>query len=219
MNVIESLIKLNISEECFDSILEKCLNSYICESSDEKVGALFTGRQKRYEENPSLENKYKLKRTMIAIGNREGRKAKAELDDLKKEVDAERSGEAERRRKVEALKDVYKHGNSKQAEEEHDNAMINQYRRNKLEKLINCSYTDENGYIQGELFDTELTGRNLQQEKQNQVPAKKTKNPKRVAGGKQSHITKKENQQKEFNNRPIFQALNYNPEEQNKSET
>ena len=136
MGIIERLIKLNISEACFDSILEKCLNSYICESSDEKVGALFASRQKKYEEEPSLENKYKLKRTMIAIGNREGRKAKADLDNLKKEVEAERSGEAERKRKVQALKDVYKYGDSKKAGEEHDNALINQYNRNKLEKSI-----------------------------------------------------------------------------------
>ena len=135
MNIIEVLIKLNISEECFDSILGKCLSTYIYESSDEKVGALFAGRQRKYEENPSLENKYKLKRTMVAIGNREGRKAKADLEDLKKEVETERSGEAERRRKVQSLKDIYKYGNSKKAGEEHANAMINQYNRNKLEKL------------------------------------------------------------------------------------
>ena len=217
MDIIETLIKLNISEECFDSILEKCYQN-INESSDEKVGALFAGRQKRYEDNPSLENKYKLKRTMIAIGNREGRKAKADLANLKKEVEAERSGEAERRRKVQVLKDTYRYGDSKKAGEEHANAMINQYNRNKLEKSINCSYTDENGYIQQELFNTELTGRNLQQEKKNQSSVKKDKNPKRVAGGKQSHITKKKNQQSEFNNRPIFRALNYNPEDQDKPE-
>jgi hypothetical protein len=134
MDLLERLIKLNISEECFDSILEKCLNLSLCESSDEKVGALFAGRQRKYEENPSLENKYKLKRTMVAIGNREGRKAKADLDNLKKEVEAERSGEAERRRKIQALKDIYKYGNSKKAKEEHDNALINQHNRNKLEK-------------------------------------------------------------------------------------
>lgn len=134
MDLLERLIKLNISEECFDSILEKCLNLSLCESSDEKVGALFAGRQKKYEENPSLENKYKLKRTMVAIGNREGRKAKADLDNLKKEVEAERSGEAERRRKIQTLKDIYKYGNSKKAKEEHDNALINQHNRNKLEK-------------------------------------------------------------------------------------
>ena len=111
------------------------LEELIDELEDQTVGNMIMGRQKKYEEEPSLENKYKLKRTMIAIGNREGRKAKADLDNLKKEVEAERSGEAERKRKVQALKDVYKYGNSKKAEEEHKNAELNQGLRNKLEKI------------------------------------------------------------------------------------
>ena len=133
INVNNEIIDLKSSE--LDSLLGEN-GEKLNESSDEKVGALFAGRQKKYEEEPSLENKYKLKRTMIAIGNREGRKAKADLDNLKKEVEAERSGEAERKRKVQALKDVYKYGDSKKAGEEHDNALINQYNRNKLEKSI-----------------------------------------------------------------------------------
>ena len=78
MDVIESLIKLNISEECFDSILEKCFNA-INESSDKSVEGLVMGRQKKYDENPTPTNKYKLARTLIAVGDRERRKAKENL--------------------------------------------------------------------------------------------------------------------------------------------
>lgn len=134
MDVIESLIKLNISEECFDSILEKCFNA-INESSDKSVEGLVMGRQKKYDENPTPTNKYKLARTLIAVGDRERRKAKENLKELKQAAADEQSGEAERRRKVQALKDTYRYGDSKKAGQEHDNALINQYNRNKLEKL------------------------------------------------------------------------------------
>ena len=136
MNVIESLIKLNISEECFDSILEKCFDTFINETDEKSVQGLVAGRQKNYDDNPSSNNKYKLARTMIAVGDWERRKAKKHLEELKKEADEERTGEAERRRKVQTLKDTYKYGDSKKAGEEHDNAMINQYNKNKLENSL-----------------------------------------------------------------------------------
>ena len=140
MNVIESLIKLNISEECFDSILDKCYEAMcINETSADKVQGLVNGREQAYGDDRSAQNKYKLARTYIAVGDwqkrNEKREAKKHLEELKKAADDERSGETERRNKVEALKNIYKHGNSKKAEEEHANAMINQYNRNKLEKI------------------------------------------------------------------------------------
>ena len=76
-----------------------------------------------------------MKRAFVAMGKREGRKAEANLADLKKEVEAEKSGETERKHKIEALKDTLKHGNAKQAEQEHQNAQLNQGLRNKLEKI------------------------------------------------------------------------------------
>lgn len=113
------------------ALLEELIN----ELEDQTVGNMIVGRQKKYEENPTKENLYKLKRSFVAMGSREGRKAKEDLANLKKEVDFEKSGEAERKRKVEALKDTLKHGNSKQAEAEHKNAELNQGLRNKLEKI------------------------------------------------------------------------------------
>ena len=112
-------------------ILEELIN----ELEDQTVGNMVIGRQKKYEENPTKENLYKLKRSFVAMGSREGRKAKGDLANLKKEVEAERSGEAERKQKVKALKDTLKHGNAKQAEQEHQNAQLNQGLRNKLENI------------------------------------------------------------------------------------
>ena len=128
MRIFESLINLNVSEECFNSIIN--------EVSDQLVGNMLIGRQDKFEKNPSLENKYKLKRAYVAMGDREARKAKEDLAGLKKEVEAERSGENERRRKIQALKDNFRYGDSRKAKEEHDNAIINQYNRNKLEKAL-----------------------------------------------------------------------------------
>ena len=82
------------------------------------------------------------------------------------------------------------------------------------------SHKDEAGNIQFELIPNEQTGRNLKQEKEQEEANKKaakeakaniSKNPNRVAGGKKAHQTKIKNQQEEVKNRPIFQALNYNP--------
>ena len=112
-------------------ILEELIN----ELEDQTVGNMVIGRQKKYETDPSKKNLYNLKRAFVAVGKREGRKAERDLANLKKEVEAERSGEAERKQKVKALKDTLKHGNAKQAEQEHQNAQLNQGLRNKLEKI------------------------------------------------------------------------------------
>lgn len=119
------------------ALLEELIN----ELEDQTVGNMIMGRQKKYEENPTKGNLYKLKRSFVAMGKREGRKAEADLVNLKKEVEAERSGEAERKQKVQTLKDTLKHGNAKQAEQEHQNAQLNQGLRNKLEKI----YKGKNG--------------------------------------------------------------------------
>ena len=72
------------------------------------------------------------------------------------------------------------------------------------------SYTDTNGRTQLQLFTTSDTGKNFSQKA---PKALEEKNPKRVEGGKKSVETRKINQRNEFVSRPIFQALNYNPEE------
>ena len=115
------------------SILEDIIN----ELRDETVGNLIMGRQQKYDNEKTKENLYKLKRSYVAMGNREGRKAKADLANLKKEVEADKSGETAKKQKIEALKDTIKHGDSKRAENEHANAQLNQGLRNKLEKIYN----------------------------------------------------------------------------------
>ena len=89
-----------------------------------------------------------------------------------------------------------------------------------LSEIYNCveeilensqpSYIDKDGYKQQQLFVTSVTGKDFSQEP---VKAIKEKDPKRVEGGKRSFETRKENKKREFVSRPIFQALNYNPEE------
>ena len=111
------------------------LEELIDELYDQTVGNMIIGRQKNYEESPTKENLYKLKRSFVAMGKREGRKAEADLAELKKEVNAGKSGENKRKKQIESLKNIVKYGNSKQAEQDHQNAIINQGMRNKLEKI------------------------------------------------------------------------------------
>lgn len=85
--------------------------------------------------------------------------------------------------------------------------------------LEETSYLDKEGYTQMQLVPTNLTGRNLQQEAQaakeaKRAQANKPKNPNRVAGGKKAQETKKQNQKQEFAQRPLFQAMNYNPNQE-----
>lgn len=88
------------------------------------------------------------------------------------------------------------------------------------------SYQNDIGKTQLQLFRTSLTGRNLQQENKEAEEKKKQereakmsqpKSPKRVAGGKKAHETRLKNKEREFVSRPIFQALNYNPVNQEES--
>ena len=72
------------------------------------------------------------------------------------------------------------------------------------------SYIDKEGRTQLQLFPTSDTGKDFSQKTPKVV---KEKNPNRVEGGKKSVQTRAENKKKEFVSRPIFQALNYNPEE------
>lgn len=73
------------------------------------------------------------------------------------------------------------------------------------------SYVNDRGATQFQLFPTDLTGRNLQQENKPQPKVVKEKNPNRVAGGKKGRVTRIENAKKEFANRSIFKALGYDP--------
>lgn len=119
-----------------------------------------------------------------------------------------------------------------QAHQDHLNAMLNQGLRNKLEQKVTeacleelislvegfiyeaqgCpSYVDKDGATQFQLFNTGLTGRNLQQENKLQPKVEKVKNSNRVEGGKKGHQTRLENAKKEFANRSIFKALRYDP--------
>ena len=59
------------------------------------------------------------------------------MANLKKEVEADKSGETAKKQRIEALKDTIKYGDSKRAENEHANAQLNQGLRNKLEKIYN----------------------------------------------------------------------------------
>lgn len=144
MDIIENLIKLNISEECFDSIVEKCYNLILIhETSAERVQGLVNGREQACSDDDSAQNKYKLARTYIAVGDwqkrNEKREAEEHLKKLKKAADDERSGETKRRKQIETLKNLYQHGNSKQAGEDHDNAIINQGIKNNLENTLRKS--------------------------------------------------------------------------------
>lgn len=152
-------------------------------------------------------------------------------------MDQRRERKAKERKKLEEFKE--KLLNRKQTPKEtqkagsdHDNAIIDQGLRNKLEKtfshecfeeicaLIECfiseaqccpSYIDNKGATQFQLFNTDLTGRNLQQENKTKSKVEKVKNPNRVEGGKKGRQTRLENAKKEFANRSIFKALGYNP--------
>ena len=73
------------------------------------------------------------------------------------------------------------------------------------------SYIDKDGATQFQLFSTDMTGRNLQQESKPQPKEPKVKNPNRVEGGKRGRQTRLENAKKEFANRSIFKALRYDP--------
>ena len=75
------------------------------------------------------------------------------------------------------------------------------------------SYIDNDGATQFQLFRTDLTGKNLQQENKPQPKVKKPKNPNRVEGGKKARQTRIQNVRNEFANRSIFKALGYNPYE------
>ena len=117
----------------------------------------------------------------------------------------------------------------KRAAQDHDNAIIDQGLRAKLEKCLKVSescmddimalieaqccpsYVDKDGATQFQLFNTGLTGRNLQQENKPQPKVAKVKNPNRVEGGKRGRQTRVENIKKEFANRSIFKALGYDP--------
>ena len=152
-------------------------------------------------------------------------------------MDQRRERKAKERKKLEEFKE--KLLNKKQTPQEtqkagsdHANAMIDQGLRNKLEKVFShecleeicalveefineaqcCpSYVDKDGATQFQLFNTGLTGRNLQQENKPQPKVAKVKNPNRVEGGKKGHQTRLENAKKEFANRSIFKALGYDP--------
>lgn len=114
----------------------------------------------------------------------------------------------------------------------------------KISQLLECaievtetlmeaySYKNEYGHEQGQLFQTDLTGRDLkkeaEEEKEQKAQAKEERkkqrsikkansNPNRVIGGQKAAETRRKNNLKKIYNRPIFQALNYKPATQSES--
>ena len=96
--------------------------------SDAAIMALAKDREEKYQANPSLENELKKVRANYLAGHHYQLKAKNRLEELKNAVKAKNQ-----------MEHIAKHGSSKQAQKEHDNAELNQGLRKNLEKVYQKS--------------------------------------------------------------------------------